>query len=391
MPPRNDPQEHPHLLVPEEERADLESEAADLPHITLNARQLCDLELLLNGGFAPLRGYLNKRDYECVLGSMRLESGALWPIPVILDVPESVGSRIEKRARLALLDDDGEPLAVLDAEDLWQADFEREAQCVFGTLDRAHPGVRYLFKETVHFYIGGRLRGIRLPRHADFPQYRLTPGELREKFRAMGWTRIVAFQTRNPLHRAHVELTQNAASENGANLLLHPVAGMTKPGDVDHICRVRCYEHVFKHYAPGSVTLALLPLAMRMAGPREALWHALIRKNYGCTHFIVGRDHAGPGVDGRGVPYYDPYAAQDLLKTHQAECGIEMVPFREMVYAPDEGRYLPVDRIPENTRILRISGTRLREMMASGEEIPEWFTYPEVAEELRRYSSSKKP
>ena len=390
MSPQNDPQEHPPLLVPEEERAALEREAADLPHLSLSARQLCDLELLLNGGFAPLQGYLTRDDYDCVLESMRLESGALWPVPIVLDVSGNVANGIEKRPRLALLDEGGAPLAVLDAEDVWRADPEREAQSVFGTLDRAHPGVRYLFEENNPLYIGGRLRGIRLPRHADFPQYRHTPGELREKFRAMGWRRVVAFQTRNPLHRAHVELTKRAAAENRANLLLHPVAGMTKPGDVDHICRVRCYEHVLKHYAPGSVTLALLPLAMRMAGPREALWHALIRKNYGCTHFIVGRDHAGPGVDGRGAPFYDPYAAQDLLKTHQTECGIEMVPFQEMVYAPDEERYLPVDRIPENTRILRISGTKLREMMASGEEIPEWFTYPEVAEELRRYSTSKK-
>ena len=391
MSPQNDPQEHPSLLVPEEERAALEREAADLPHLSLNTRQLCDLELLLNGGFAPLPGYSSRKDYDCVLETMRLESGALWPIPIVLDVSEKEAHRIEKRPRLALRDGGGTPLAILEAEDVWRADPEREAQSVFGTLDQAHPGVRYLFQETGPFYLGGRLRGIRLPRHADFPEYRCTPGELREKFRAMGWKRVVAFQTRNPLHRAHVELTQNAASENGANILIHPVAGMTKPGDVDHICRVRCYEHVLKHYAPGSVTLALLPLAMRMAGPREALWHALIRKNYGCTHFIVGRDHAGPGVDGRGVPFYDPYAAQDLLKAHQAECGIAMVPFQEMVYAPDEGRYLPVDRIPENTRILRISGTRLREMMEKGEEIPGWFTYPEVAEELRRYSSSKKP
>ena len=391
MSPQNDPQAHPHLLVPGEERAALEREAADLPRLPLNARQLCDLELLLNGGFAPLRGFLNRNDYDCVLESMRLESGALWPVPITLDVSENVANGIEKHARLALLDDGGAPLAVLDAEDVWRADFEREAQSVFGTLDRAHPGVRYLFEESNPLYIGGRLRGIRLPRHADFPQYRHTPGELREKFRAMGWRRVVAFQTRNPLHRAHVELTKRAAAENGANLLLHPVAGMTKPGDVDHICRVRCYEHVLKHYAPGSVALALLPLAMRMAGPREALWHALIRKNYGCTHFIVGRDHAGPGVDGRGEPFYDPYAAQGLLKTHQAECGIEMVPFQEMVYAPDEGRYLPIDQVSEKTRILKISGTRLREMMEGGEEIPEWFTYPEVAEELRRYASSKKP
>ena len=391
MSPQNDPQEHPHLLVPEEERTALEREAADLPHLSLNARQLCDLELLLNGGFAPLQGYSSRKDYDCVLETMRLENGALWPIPIVLDLSEKEAKGIEKRPRLALRDADGTPLAVLDVEDLWRADPEREAQCVFGTLDQTHPGVRYLFQETGPFYLGGRLRGIRLPRHSDFPQYRCTPRELRQKFRAIGWKRIVAFQTRNPLHRAHVELTKSAASENQANILIHPVAGMTKPGDIDHICRVRCYKHVLKHYAPGSVTLALLPLAMRMAGPREALWHALIRKNHGCTHFIVGRDHAGPGVDDRGEPFYDPYAAQDLLKTHQAECGIAMVPFQEMVYAPDEGRYLPIDEIPEDGRILQISGTRLREMMETGEEIPEWFTYAEVAEELRRYSSSKKP
>ena len=390
MSPQNDRQAHPSLLVPEEERAALEREAADLPHLSLNARQLCDLELLLNGGFAPLSGYLCRKDYDCVLESMRLENGALWPIPIALDVSEKVANDIEKSPRIALRDPQGTPLAIMDAEDVWRADFDREAQGVFGTLDQAHPGVRYLSRETGPFYLGGRLRGIRLPRHADFPEYRCTPGELRAQFRAMGWKRVVAFQTRNPLHRAHVELTTRAASENGAKILLHPVAGMTKPGDVDHICRVRCYEHVLKHYAPGSVTLALLPLAMRMAGPREALWHALIRKNYGCTHFIVGRDHAGPGVDGRGEPFYDPYAAQDLLKTHQAECGIEMVPFQEMVYSLDEERYLPIDEVGENGRILQISGTRLREMMASGEEIPEWFTYPEVAEELRRYTSLKK-
>ncbi len=321
---------------------------------------------------------------------MRLENGALWPIPIVLDVSENMGNRLEKRPRLALRDATGTPLAVMDVEDVWRADLEREAKNVFGTHDQAHPGVRYLFRETGPLYLGGRLRGIRLPRYPDFPEYRHTPGELREKFQEMGWRRIVAFQTRNPMHRAHVELTLRAASENRAKILLHPVVGVTKPGDIDHTCRVRCYEHVLRYYPPGSVMPALLPLAMRMAGPKEALWHALIRKNYGCTHFIVGRDHAGPGVDGRGEAFYDPYAAQDLLKIHQAECGIEMVPFQEMVYAPDEGGYLPVDRIPESTRTLSISGTRLREMMENGEEIPEWFTYPEVAEELRRYSSSKK-
>ena len=390
MSSQNDQQEHPPLLLPEEERAALENEAFDLPQLSLNTRQLCDLELLLNGAFAPLRGYLNQKDYDCVLETMRLENGALWPIPIALDVTENMGNRFEKRARLALRDPHGRLLAVLDVEDVWRADFEREAQSVFGTLDQTHPGVRYLFQETGPLYLGGRLRGIRLPAQSDFPEYRCTPRELREKFRAMGWKRIVAFQTRNPMHRAHVELTTRAAAESKTKILLHPVVGATKPGDVDHACRVRCYEHVLKHYAQGSVILALLPLAMRMAGPREALWHALIRKNYGCTHFIVGRDHAGPGVDSRGEAFYEPYAAQDLLKIHQAECGIEMVPFQEMVYAPDDGRYLPVDQIPENGRILQISGTRLREMMENGEEIPEWFTYPEIAKELRRYSSSKK-
>ena len=390
MSPKNDQQEYPPLLVPEEEREALENEAADLPHLSLNTRQLCDLELLLSGAFAPLQGYANRKDYDCVLETMRLENGALWPIPIVLDVSESVGNRFEKRARLALRDATGTPLAVMDVEDVWRAELQREAQSVFGTLDQAHPGVRYLFRETKPLYFGGRLRGIRLPRYPDFPEYHHTPGELREKFQAMGWKRIVAFQTRNPLHRAHVELTLRAASENRAKILLHPVVGVTKPGDIDHTCRVRCYEHVLRYYPPGSVMLALLPLAMRMAGPKEALWHALIRKNYGCTHFIVGRDHAGPGVDGRGEAFYDPYAAQDLLRTHQAECGIEMVPFQEMVYSPDEGSYMPIDEIPENGRILQISGTRLREMMENGEEIPEWFTYPEVAEELKRYSTSKK-
>ena len=321
---------------------------------------------------------------------MRLENGALWPIPITLDVSEGVANSLDKHPGLALRDTTGTPLAVMDVKDAWRVDPEREAQSVFGTLDQTHPGVGYLFQEAGPFYLGGHLRGIRLPQHSDFPEYRFAPGELREKFRAMGWKRVVAFQTRNPLHRAHVELTTRAASENGAKILLHPVVGMTKPGDVDHICRVRCYEHVLKRYAPGSVTLALLPLAMRMAGPREALWHALIRKNYGCTHFIVGRDHAGPGVDGRGEPFYDPYAAQDLVKTHQAECGIEMISFQEMVYSPDQEGYLPINEIPANGRILQISGTRLREMLESGEEIPEWFTYPEVVEELRRYSFSKK-
>jgi len=275
-------------------------------------------------------------------------------------------------------------LAALHVEDVWRPDREEEAEKVFGTLNPEHPGVDHLLNRTHPVYVGGRLEGLQLPVHYDFRRDRLTPRQLREEFARLGWRKVVAFQTRNPMHRAHVELTLRAAKEVEANLLVHPVVGMTKPGDVDHFTRVRCYEAIMGRYPQFTAKLALLNLAMRLAGPREAVWHAIIRKNHGCTHFIVGRDHAGPGSDSSGTPFYGPYDAQELLREHEEEIGVRMVPFRMMVYVVERDAYMPVDEVPEGLTTKAISGTELRERLADGREIPEWFSYPEVVEELRR-------
>jgi sulfate adenylyltransferase len=350
----------------------------------LTDRQIHDLELLLTGGFSPLRGFLGQDDYESVVETMRLADGILWPMPVTLDVTEDFAEELETGVTIALRDPEGVMLAALAVSDVWTPDRLREAELVFGTTNPDHPGVDYLLHTANHIYVGGTLHGVQQPVHYDFRALRLTPAEVRSRFAALGWRRVVAFQTRNPMHRAHVELTRRAAAEMDANLLIHPVVGMTKPGDVDHYTRVRAYQAVLERYPRQTAMLSLLPLAMRMAGPREAVWHAIIRKNHGVTHFIVGRDHAGPGSDASGRPFYGPYDAQELLRRHEAELGVAMVPFKLMVYVEDRDAYVPVDEVPEGTRTLAISGTDLRERLAEGREIPEWFTYPEVAAELRR-------
>ena len=362
----------------------LEESGRGWPSWNLTDRQLCDLELLLNGGFSPLSGFLTEADYQPVLTDMRLADGSLWPMPVTLDVTEEFAEGVSVGDSIALRDPEGVMLAALHIEDMWHPDRKREAETVFGTTNPEHPGVEFLLNGPNPVYLGGRVEGVQLPVHYDFPMLRLTPAELRDEFTRRGWTKIVAFQTRNPMHRAHVELTLRAAKGIEANLLIHPVVGMTKPGDVDHYTRVRAYQHVLKRYPKGTAMLSLLPLAMRMGGPREAVWHAIIRKNYGVTHFIVGRDHAGPGSDSSGKPFYGPYDAQVLLEEHQDEIGVEMVPFRMMVYVAEHDRFEPVDEIPEDTKTLSISGTELRDRLADGREIPEWFTYPEVVDELRR-------
>ncbi|MDH3546034.1 MAG: bifunctional sulfate adenylyltransferase/adenylylsulfate kinase, partial [Gammaproteobacteria bacterium] len=259
-----------------------------------------------------------------------------------------------------------------------------EARAVYGTTDDKHPAVNYLKNIGNPVYVGGRLQGIEAPTHYDFKHLRDTPAEIRDRFRKLGWRKVVAFQTRNPMHRAHQELTLRAARGVEANLLIHPVVGMTKPGDVDHFTRVRCYEHLLNRYPEQTSMLSLIPLAMRMGGPREALWHAIIRKNYGCTHLIVGRDHAGPGKDSNGDDFYGPYDAQELLKKHEQELDISMVPFRLMVYAENRAQYVPVDETSEDDHVLNISGTELRRRLQEGLEIPEWFSFPDVVVELRR-------
>jgi len=371
------------LLAPPARARELIEGARDWPSWNLTPRQLCDLELLMNGAFSPLTGFLGRAEFESVAETMRLADGTLWPIPLTLDVTEEAAAGLDGKP-LVLRDPEGVPLAVLHPEDAWEIDREAKARAVYGTRDEAHPGVAHLFHRTNNVGVGGRVEGIQLPAHYDFPTLRLGPAELRRRFARLGWRRIVAFQTRNPMHRAHFELTLRAARELEANLLIHPAVGMTKPGDVDHYTRVRCYQAILPHYPQHTVELALLPLAMRMGGPREALWHGIIRKNYGCTHFIVGRDHAGPGVGSDGKPFYGPYAAQELFRAHEDELGVEMVPFQMMVYVEDDDAYRTLDELPEGARTLSLSGTELRDRLADGREIPEWFTFPEVAAELRR-------
>ncbi len=351
----------------------------------LSERQLCDLELLATGGFSPLEGFLGRADYERVLNEMRLTDGTLWPMPVTLDVSEDFAGQLSSGDRVALRDPEGVILAILHVGDIWRPDRAAEARAVFGTDDPAHPGVAYLLERSHPVYLGGRIEALDLPSHYDFTHLRLTPAELRERFRRSGWRRVVAFQTRNPMHRAHVELTFLAARQAEANLLIHPVVGMTKPGDVDHYSRVRCYEHVLKKYPEQTTALSLLPLAMRMGGPREALWHAIIRRNYGCTHLIVGRDHAGPGKGSDGEDLYGPYEAQALVERYSDELGIQMVPFRMMVYVQERAGYAPIDEVDEAAEtVMNISGTEFRRRMREGLEIPEWFGYPEVVTELRK-------
>jgi sulfate adenylyltransferase len=352
--------------------------------INLTPRQICDVEMICNGGFAPLTGFLNKQDYETVCKDMRLADNTLWPMPVTLDVDEKTAKSLKKGDKVALRDLEGVVLATLTVGDIWKPDKAKEAEQVFGANDKAHPAVNYLHEKSGDYYVGGKLEQKELPTYYDFNEHRYTPKELKEHFKKMGWTKVVAFQTRNPMHRAHVELTLRATKDTQANLLIHPVVGMTKPGDVDHYTRVRVYQEVLKNYPQSTAMISLLPLAMRMGGPREAVWHMIIRKNYGVTHFIVGRDHAGPGKNSDGEDFYGPYDAQKLAEQHAKEIGVEMVPFQMMVYVPDLDKYMPIDDVPEGMEHASISGTELRARLAEGKALPEWFTYPEVAQELQK-------
>jgi sulfate adenylyltransferase len=372
------------LLANASRRRELGADSRNWPSWSLTPRQLCDVELLLNGGFSPLKGFMTRPDYESVCASMRLSGGLLWPIPVTLDVTEETARKLKSGGVLALRDEEGVMLAALHIEEIWKPDRIAEAEAVFGTASKEHPGVSYLLERTHPWYVGGRLEGLELPSHYDFRSLRLAPSALRAKFATMGWKRVVAFQTRNPMHRAHFELTLQAAGRAGGSLLIHPSVGMTKPGDVDHYTRVRCYRALLRNYPRGMAMLSLLPLAMRMAGPREALWHAIIRKNYGCTHLIVGRDHAGPGSAADGRPFYGPYEAQELLSKNQEELGVQMVPFRMMVYLEDRDEFVPQDQAPKGAKVTTISGTRLRQLLAEGNKIPGWFTFSPVARELQR-------
>ena len=374
----------PELYASSHLTENFKSKAVKLASWNLTPRQICDLELIMNGGFYPLDGFLSQNDYEEVVENMRLANGKIWPIPITLDVSKEFANEVKPKQDIALRDQEGVILAILSISDKWVPNKKREAKKVFGSDDTAHPGVHYLKNHAGPIYLGGKITGIQQPVHYDFRGRRHTPNELRSYFQKLGWQRIVAFQTRNPLHRAHQELTFRAAKEVQANLLIHPVVGMTKPGDVDHFTRVRCYEAVLSKYPSATTTLSLLNLAMRMAGPREAIWHGLIRANHGCTHFIVGRDHAGPGKNSEGRDFYGIYDAQDLFKQHHDEIGIKMVDFKNMVYVEERAQYYPSNEIPKNSTVLEISGTEMRRRLMEGLDIPDWFSFPEVIQELRR-------
>ena len=369
------------LRVKEPERTALIDKAKSLPSVQLTPRSMCDLELLAVGAFSPLDRFMGKADYESVLKDMRLANGTLWPMPIMLPIADEnaykIGDEVVLRSTTNAM------LAIMKIEETWTYDAAAEQQAVLGSTDQAHP----LVSEMTRWgkaYASGPLQVLNLPTYYDFVELRRTPLEVREALAKMGNHNVVAFQTRNPLHRAHEELTKRAQKEVGGSLLIHPVVGVTKPGDVDHFTRVRAYKALVEHhYDPHTTLLSLLPLAMRMAGPREAVWHALIRRNYGVTHFIVGRDHAGPGRDSTGKPFYGPYDAQDLVKKVADEIGVKPVPFYQMVYLPEEDRYEEVEKVPAGAKTKDISGTQVRDdYLAAGNLLPEWFTRPEVAKVL---------
>lgn len=369
------------LLTPQHEREDLKARASQLPSLQVSDRVVCDLELLAVGAFSPLDRFMGQADYQRVLDDMRLASGRLFPIPVTL--PVNPGPAIKLDQDIALRNDKNELLAVLTIEEIYPWDLDEAARKVFGTSDLRHPLVAEMHRWG-KLNVAGRLQVLNLPKHYDFADLRLTPAQTRARLAQFGHANVVAFQTRNPLHRVHEELTKRAAQEVDGTLLLHPVVGLTKPGDVDHFTRVRTYKTLAsRYYDPGRILLALLPLAMRMAGPREAVWHAVIRRNYGANYLIVGRDHAGPGKDSKGNPFYGSYDAQEMAAQYAEELGVGMIPFRQLVYLPDEDRYEEESRIPQSTRTAAISGTQVRdEYLNNGKKLPEWFTRPEVADIL---------
>lgn len=374
------------LLCDERRAMSLKAESEAFPSIALTQRQLCDLELLVNGGFSPLRGFMTQKEYDSVLKDVRLPNGMLWSIPITLDVPDSLAAILKGKNKLALRDSEGFMLAVMTVDDMWRADKSREADMIYGTTSKTHAGVRYLFEQVQDTYVGGTVEGIQLPVHYDFETFRHTPEELRLLFAKLGWHRIVAFNTSKPMHRIHRDITLSAAKETEANILLHPAVGMTKPGDLHYYARVHCYQAIRRYYPPDLAMLSLLPIAVRMAGPREALWNAIIRQNYGCSHIIIGPEHAAPpDVRAGGPRYYPTYAAQELVARHRNELAISMVPVKEVHYVPVCDQFLPDEQIQrEGMKSVEFTEKDLYHRLARNQEIPDWFTFPDVLVELRK-------
>lgn len=363
--------------------------------IDLTSRLECDLEMLMIDGFYPLKGFMTRSDYESTVNNLRLSDGSVWPMPIVLPISAELKEKIYDEKYVVLRSSTNLPLAKLHfhtdkTESFYKPDLHLECINVYGTDDDNHPYVKIVNEYSSQFnndvwYIGGYIEKINNVPHFDFAEDRLTPEQTKTFFKENGWDKIVAFQTRNPMHRSHFELTMNAVNQVNAKLLVQPVVGITQQCDIDYHTRVRCYKKIMQYYPQDLAKLCLLPLSMRMAGPREALWHALIRKNYGCTHFIIGRDHAGPSSKRKdGQSFYGPYDAHQLLKRYQDEIGIEIITSQMVVYVEDIKQHMPIDKVPSNMKILDISGTEQRRRLMEGLEIPSWFSYPEIVEELRK-------
>ena len=370
----------PELLVDVDEAESLKSASFDFPSIGLSYRQLCDLELMTNGGFAPLRGFMTREDYESVVSSMRLADGTLWPIPVCLEVSAKQAESLAVGGSVALRDDEGFMLAVMDVEDMWEPDRRAEAEAVYGTADRAHPGLSPLFESDATVYLGGMVRAVQLPNHYDFEALRHTPNQLKAQFERFGWRNVVAFHTTRPMHRMQRAICMDAAKRASAHVLIHPVVGITRPGDVSYYARVKCYRAVEKHFPLGIATLSLLPMAMRMAGPREALWHMLVRRNFGCTHMIMANDHGSPPAG----EFYEPYAAHELVRQYSDEVGMELVDFERRVYAPARKAFVAASETESaGLDTESLSTSEFNRRLAHEEAIPDWYSYPEVVDVLR--------
>jgi len=372
------------LLVNKKQQRLLKELSTSMPEIILNNRQICDFELLATGVFSPLRGFMKQIDYESVLDRMQLESGDLWPIPICLDIPENLASTFEAGQSVTLRDAEGFLLGIMNIEDIWPIDIEKEALAVYGTTDKLHPGVDYLYNKSGRYYLGGEIKALNLPIHSDFKQIRNTPAEVRKSFVKLGWKRIVGFQTRQPIHRPQFEMTLQAMQHAKANLLLLPIAGVTKPGDFDHFTRMRCYQKVACHYPPDSYIVNLLPLAMRMAGPREAILHMIIGKNFGCTHFVIGHNHASPGNDSKNKPFYKYDEATAFASKAVKELGVKVISFEEMVYLPFEDEYKIAGKIPKNKETISFTGADIQTRIRKGKNIPAWASFPEVIKELQK-------
>lgn len=372
------------LLVQDQvERDELKRYASELPSLQISNRSLCDLDLLACGGFSPLDRFMKESDYRSVIHDMRLANGMFFPIPITLPVEPFEGLAINKD--VVLRSSQNDVLAIMKVEEIYPWNYDDEAQSVYRTSDTRHPLVSEM-KKWGRLYISGPMRVLQLPRHSDFRQLRRTPEQLRRKLSEFGYNDVVAFQTRNPMHRSHEEATKRAMELVKGALLIQPAVGVTRPGDIDYYARVRCIQTLIEnYYDQRRVVLSLLPLAMRMAGPREALWHMIIRRNFGANHFIIGREHASPGKDSNGVPFYGPYEAQEMAEQYAEEIGVKAVPFREFVYYSDEDRYEQVNNIPEGKTYKAISGTDIREVyLRNGKLLPDWYTRPEVAKILMK-------